>query len=53
MNPEAKLVELGLELPPAPQPGGLYKPMLVVDGFAYLSGHGPYRSDGTMQLWQV
>lgn len=53
MNPEAKLVELGLELPESPKPGGLYKPMLIIDGLAYLSGHGPYRSDGTMQLGQV
>lgn len=53
MNPEAKLVELGLELPEAPKPGGLYKPMLIIDGLAYLSGHGPYRSDRTMQLGQV
>ena len=30
MNPEATLAELGLKLPPIPQPAGLYKPLLIV-----------------------
>ncbi len=47
MNAEAKLSELGLELPPAPEPTGLYKPMLVVGNMAYVSGHGPLLGDGT------
>lgn len=53
MNAEAKLIELKLELPTPPKPAGLYKPMLVVGGMAYLSGHGPYKSDGSMHLGRV
>ena len=46
MSAEARLVELGIELPPAPPPGGVYKPLVEVNGLAYLSGHGPYLGDG-------
>ena len=45
---EQKLQALGLELPPAPKPVGLYKPMLLVGNLAYLSGHGPLKSDKTL-----
>lgn len=41
MSAEAKLKELGIELPIAPKPMGVYKPVVIVDGMAYLSGHGP------------
>jgi enamine deaminase RidA (YjgF/YER057c/UK114 family) len=47
MSIEAKLAALGLELPPPPPKGGVYKPLVVVNNLAYLSGHGPYQSDGT------
>ncbi|MFK5924395.1 MAG: RidA family protein [Verrucomicrobiota bacterium] len=47
MSAEAKVVELGLELPPPPPLGGVYKPLVVVGNLAYLSGHGPILSDGT------
>ena len=42
-----RLSELGIELPPAPPRGGIYKPCIVVGNMAYVSGHGPYRSDKT------
>jgi enamine deaminase RidA (YjgF/YER057c/UK114 family) len=45
-SPDARLSELQLELPPAPTPQGVYKPCLIVDRFVYVSGHGPYRTDG-------
>ena len=45
MSAEAKLKELGIELPPAPPPGGVYKPIVVVNNLAYLSGHGPYQGE--------
>jgi enamine deaminase RidA (YjgF/YER057c/UK114 family) len=48
MSAEAKLTELNLELPPAPKPAGVYKPILIVDNMVYVSGHGPLRTDGTM-----
>jgi enamine deaminase RidA (YjgF/YER057c/UK114 family) len=47
MSAEKRLQELGLELPPAGKALGVYKPILVVDGLAYLSGHGPVSADGT------
>ena len=36
------------ELPPAPKPAGLYKPVLVTDGFLYVSGQSPMQQDGTL-----
>lgn len=53
MSAEAKLVELKLELPPAPKPVGVYKPIVVVGNLAYLSGHGPLKSDGTLMVGRV
>ncbi len=39
MSAESRLAELKLELPPAPKPVGLYKPVVVVGNLAYVSGH--------------
>ena len=50
---DSKLARLGLTLPPAPKPVGLYKPMLIVGSLAYLSGHGPLQSDGKLILGRV
>jgi enamine deaminase RidA (YjgF/YER057c/UK114 family) len=47
-NPELKIKELGLELPPAPKPMGVYKPVLVIGNFLYVSGQGPLKSDGSL-----
>jgi enamine deaminase RidA (YjgF/YER057c/UK114 family) len=47
MSAEARLKELKLELPPGPKSLGMYKPILVLGGLAYLSGHGPVGADGT------
>ena len=30
MGADARLTELGLKLPPAPKPAGVYKPLLIV-----------------------
>jgi enamine deaminase RidA (YjgF/YER057c/UK114 family) len=48
MNPEARLMELKLELPPAPKPVGVYKPLIIVGNLAYVSGHGPLRADKSL-----
>jgi enamine deaminase RidA (YjgF/YER057c/UK114 family) len=48
MNAEQRFAELNLELPPAPKAMGVYRPILVVDNLAYLSGHGPLLADGTL-----
>jgi len=53
MSPEEKLNELNLELPPAPKPAGVYKPLLVVGNMAYVSGHGPLKVDGSMMKGRV
>ena len=53
MNAEAKLRELQLELPPAPKPMGVYKPLLIVGNLCYVSGHGPLKPDGTMMVGRV
>jgi len=48
MNPEERIAALKLELPPTPKPAGLYKPLVVVGDLAHVSGHGPWKSDGTL-----
>lgn len=47
-SPSERIKALGLELPPAPPPAGLYKPVLVVDKFLYVSGQGPMLPDGSL-----
>jgi hypothetical protein len=48
-NADEQFEKLGLALPPAPKPLGVYKPALTVDGkYLYLSGHGPVQNDGTL-----
>lgn len=53
MSAEARIKELQLELPPAPKPGGVYHPVLIIGNQAIVSGHGPVRSDGTMITGKV
>lgn len=48
MTPEEKLKSLGLVLPPAPKPIAVYRPLVVFGNAAYVSGHGPLRTDGTL-----
>ena len=47
MSAEARIKELNLEFPSAPRSLGVYKFVHVVDGLAYVSGHGPLKPDGT------
>ena len=53
MSAEARIAELNLELPPAPKPGGIYHPVLIVGNLAIVSGHGPLRTDGTIITGKV
>lgn len=48
MSYQARLEALGLTLPPAPKPVGVYKPVVIASGMAYLSGHGPLKADKTL-----
>jgi enamine deaminase RidA (YjgF/YER057c/UK114 family) len=43
-----KLAELGLQLPPAPEPKGVYKPLVVVGNLVYTSGHLPMDAAGKL-----
>jgi len=53
MDADARFAALNLELPPAPKPMGLYRPMAVVGNLAYLSGHGPLCADKTLIVGKV
>ena len=48
MTHEERFAALQLELPPAPKPVAVYRPVVVVQGVAYVSGHGPVCSDGSL-----
>ena len=52
-TPESRLAELGLVLPTAPPPGGVYAPVVVAGTLAYVSGHGPVRTDGSLITGRV
>jgi len=47
-TPEQRFSELGLKLPPAPAPLGVYKPCLIVGNHLYVSGHGTVKDDGSL-----
>ncbi|MGD9723887.1 MAG: RidA family protein [Pirellulales bacterium] len=53
MSAEQRLAELKLELPPAPKPAGVYKPVVVSGSMAYVSGHGPLLPDGKMLTGRI
>ncbi len=53
MNADARLEELQLQLPPAPKPVGVYKPVLILGEVAYASGHGPFKPDGSFVVGRV
>ncbi len=53
MSAENRIQELGLELPPAPKPVGVYRPLVIADNMAYVSGHGPLKPDGSMVQGRV
>ena len=48
MTPEENFAALGLKLPPAPKPVGVYKPCLIDGNHCYISGHGPVKTDGLL-----
>lgn len=53
MNAEERFNKLGLRLPPAPTPLGVYKPFLIDGKYLYLSGHGPVREDKTLIIGRI
>jgi enamine deaminase RidA (YjgF/YER057c/UK114 family) len=48
MSRDAKLAELGLQLPPAAEPKGVYRPLVIVGNMAYTAGHLPVGADGEL-----
>jgi len=52
-SPEENFAALGLTLPPAPKPLGVYKPGLRVDHFYYVSGHGTVQTDGSLIIGRI
>ena len=53
MTADQNFAKLGLKLPPAPKPLGVYKPFLIVGNTAYVSGHGTVRTDGTLIMGRI
>jgi enamine deaminase RidA (YjgF/YER057c/UK114 family) len=53
MTPEKRLAELKLELPSAPKPVAVYRPLVVAGTMAYVSGHGPLKTDLTLMTGRV
>lgn len=47
-TPDERFSQLNLPLPPAPQPVGVYKPLLQTGSLVYVSGHGPLQNDGSL-----
>lgn len=53
MSAETQLVELKLELPPPPEPVGVYRPAIIDGNMCYVSGHGPLMPDETSMTGRV
>lgn len=53
MTPDENFKKLGLTLPPAPKPLGVYKPFLRVGNLIYVSGHGTVKEDGSLIIGKV
>lgn len=48
-----RIKEMNLQFPPAPKPAGVYRPILVVDKYLYVSGQAPVNFDGTLMQGRV
>ncbi len=48
-----QIKEMNLQFPPAPKPAGVYRPILVIDKFLYVSGQAPVNLDGTLMQGRV
>ena len=53
MSAEARLSELGIELPPVGSSAGLYVPAVRTGNLVFLSGQGPTAADGSVALGKV
>ena len=53
INADENFEKLGLTLPPAPAPAGVYKPCVIDGKYLYLSGHGPVRNDKSLIIGRI
>lgn len=53
LSPDQRFEALGLALPPAPKPLGVYKPFLIDGSHVYVSGHGTVKEDGSLIIGRV
>ncbi|MCC6485754.1 MAG: RidA family protein [Armatimonadetes bacterium] len=47
------MILAGLELPPAPKPSGLYRPVILTGLTVWTSGHAPARVDGSRYAGRI
>ena len=52
-NADEQFEKLGLSLPPAPAPKGVYKPYVIDGKYLYLSGHGPVQDDANLIIGRI
>lgn len=52
-NADEQFEKLGLTLPPAPAPKGVYKPCIIDGKYLYLSGHGPMQDDKSLIIGRI
>ena len=48
-----RIHEIGLILPPAPKPAGVYRPILIINDQLLVSGQGPVKEDGSLMQGRV
>ena len=53
MQAEARLKEMGIKLPPAVTPVANYVPAVRSGSLVFLSGHGPFKEDGSLITGKV
>jgi enamine deaminase RidA (YjgF/YER057c/UK114 family) len=53
ISPDERFEKLGLTLPPAPKPLGVYKPFLISGNYIFVSGHGTVKEDGTLIIGRI
>jgi len=53
LTADQRFEKLGLNLPPAPAPLGVYKPCLIDGKHLYLSGHGPVNDDKSLIIGRI
>jgi enamine deaminase RidA (YjgF/YER057c/UK114 family) len=50
---KTRIEKMGLVLPPAPKPAGVYRPILVIGNQILVSGQGPVLFDGSLMQGKV